>query len=411
MNIFIMILVAIFMLGYYTISAPNQQVPKTNTEYAVARADLHTIAQCAAAVHNAQIKGTHFNDVCVAQNGISSQFFCMNSGGRETECAIVKNKKPTYSYIVTTTAPLAAENINSMLEIMEEYYFDAGAFGVLLNGTIVSGNAESGRHVPKTILDTLKLTDGQLIYMTQYDIPDTDTVFATAETDNILCPTGTVKIYRFGRWQCIGYNPKTDCGGDMIWNYDQQQCVADESRKPLCAPQQTAVLVDKVWECINPFPTKNCPNNMVTRLNYNTMEWECVTDPNKNQTIKKCTNVAGGVVFGALGTTLTIGRTSCTDCEKMVIDPDTCASYCAPDPTKITNASCYPNANQCSGPNRAVYFGFPNRTYIANISELAGVTIPLDRNHSQNRRFNCLDCGNGKIDTDLSNPPYTAFCK
>jgi hypothetical protein len=38
-------------------------------------------------------------------------------------------------------------------------------------------------------------------------------------------------------------------------------------------------------------------------------------------------------------------------------------------------------------------------------------TIILDRTHSQNRMFNCMDCGDGIIDTKESIPPYTAICK
>lgn len=199
----------------------------------------------------------------------------------------------------------------------------------------------------------------------------------------------------------------------MIWDSDLYECVADESRKPLCADSQTAVLVDSVWECIDPFPEKSCPDKMVARLNYNTLEWECVIDPNSITDTKKCGHIVSGMASGTLGTTLRIPQTSCTDCERMITDPDTCTTSCVPDPSKIGDARCYAAAaaNQCSGPSRAFYFGFPNKMYIGAVDAVANVAVPLDKAHSQNRKFNCLDCGEGVIDATRSVPPYVAVCK
>lgn len=412
MNIFIIVLVAIFMAGYYMISSPSQRIPEQETEYAINRSDLRGVAECTAAMHNAQIKGTDFNDICIAQNNITSNTICLNAGGAKTKCEIVRNKKPDASYIITATGALADADFNNMMEVLEQYYSDAGTFGIFMDGQIVSGGTSDKRSVPKTIISELELTNGQLIYMTQYEVPDSQTVFTTPISPDVICPAGTVKTYRFGRWQCLGYNTKTNCGGDMIWDSDLLECVADESRKPLCAEQQTAVLVDSVWECINPFPAKTCPDNMIARLNYNTLEWECVADPTKTEDVKKCTNITTGAIYGAIGATLRVPQSSCTDCEKMITDTQTCVSYCIPDPSQINNPNCYPGRTRdCSGRSRAFYFGFPSFSYVSNVSDLAGKFVPLDRHHSQNRKFNCLDCGDGEIDTERSVPPYTAVCK
>lgn len=411
MNIFLMVLVAIFMLGYYIIDSPSLRVPEIETEYAARRADLHAIAQCAAAVHNAQIKGTTFDDVCVAQNQIVSRLFCMNASMKEIECKIVKNKKPTYSYIITATGALNPDEYNSMFEILEQYYADAGTFGILMDGKIVSGAIGSKYTVPKNVMKTMELGNGQLVYMTQYDITNITSNSNTNTATDIKCPTGTIKTYRFGRWQCIGINTKTDCGGDMIWDSDLLECVADESRKPLCASQQTAVIVDDVWECINPFPTKSCPEDMVAHLNYDTLEWECIADATKGNNITKCSRFTSGAIYGSVGATLRASQTSCTPCEKMILDTDTCTSYCIPDASKLGTPECYADTRQCSGRSRAFYFGFPNKNYAGNIPEMSGKNVPIDRTHNQNRRFNCLDCGDGEIDTEKSFAPYTAVCK
>ena len=79
MNIFIMILVALFMAGYYLMDSPSQHTQKHETEYAIERSDLRAIAQCAVAMHNSQINSVPFQDVCIQQNGIKSEFICTKS--------------------------------------------------------------------------------------------------------------------------------------------------------------------------------------------------------------------------------------------------------------------------------------------------------------------------------------------
>ena len=412
MNIFIMILVALFMAGYYLMDAPSQIVAPHDTEYAVLHSDLRAVAQCTTAMHNAQINGTEFNDICIEQNGIISEFICLDSTLKTTKCEIIKNKKPAFSYIVTATQPIDMSNHNAMMEILETYYSDAGTFGLLNDGMIMSGGTSLRRQIPAQIVDNMELTDGQLVYLTQYEVPDAGTAYDIAPTLDIVCPIGTAKTYRFGRWQCVGYNTKTDCGGDMIWDSDLLDCVADESRKPLCAENQTAVMVDSLWECVAPFPEKNCPDKMIARLNYNTLEWECVVDPATLTDVKKCTHITSGVVYGSLGTTLRRPQTSCTDCERMVVDSETCTSSCVPDPTRLNDSRCYPGATaECGGPSRAFYFGFPSPAYLESVQSLVNVAVPFDKSHSQNRRFNCLDCGAGEIDMSRSFPPYVAVCK
>ena len=85
MNIFMMILVAVFMVGFYMISSPSQRVPEQETEYAIRMSDLRSVAECAVAAHNAKIRGTSFQDICIDQNSVTSQSVCMNASKRITE--------------------------------------------------------------------------------------------------------------------------------------------------------------------------------------------------------------------------------------------------------------------------------------------------------------------------------------
>lgn len=413
MNIFIMLLTLLFMASFYMMGSPSQRVEQIETEHAVTKADMRAIAQCAAALHNAQINGIEFNDDCINKNQINSEFICLNKNLKVTQCEIVKNKKPEFSYIVTATAPVDGADYNNMMEILETYYSDAGTFGIFQGNTIESGGTSSKRIVPKAIISKMQLHDGQLVYLTQYEMPDEASNFENTAVSNIICPAGTVKTYRFGRWQCISINTKTDCGGDMVWDYDTQECIPDESRKPLCAESQTAIMVDDVWECINPFPEKSCPGNLIARLNYSTLEWECVDDPNTSVETKKCENIKVQNVYGGFGTTLLIPQSSCTDCEVMLTNTDNCTSVCVPDPAKINDARCYPSkeVKACSGPSKAFYFGFPNANYIKNVDVVSNIAVPLGKTYSQNRKFNCMDCGDTGIDEARSLPPYVVVCK
>ena len=94
----------------------------------------------------------------------------------------------------------------------------------------------------------------------------------------------------------------------------------------------------------------------------------------------------------------------------MVVDTETCHAKCVPDPSKITDARCYPSTKSCNGSNMAFYFGFPNTTYASHVDAVAGKTVPFDTDHSQNRKFNCMDCGNRGIDESKSFPPYIVVC-
>ena len=414
MNIFIIILVTLFMAGYFMMDSPSQYVKKHDTQYAITQADLRAIAQCATAMHNAQINGFEFNDICTEQNQIRSDFVCLDNNMRITNCDAGRNRKPMYSYIVTATGALDENNYNDMMLVLEKHFADAGTFGMFRNNEIVAGGTSTKRRVPDAIIEKMELTDNQLVYFTQYEIPSPGEQVVVNVQPDIVCPTGTAKTYKFGRWQCVAFNPKTNCGGDMIWDSDLYECVPDESRKPLCGTNQTAILVDSVWECVEPFPDKQCPVNMVARLNYNTLEWECVIDPTMDKNIKKCNNVIRGAISGTLGATLRIPQSPCTDCERMIVDPETCKTTCLPDPAKIDDVKCYPGPTaECSGPTRAFFFGFPNAEYAENVESIRGMDIPLDGTRAQNRRFNCMDCAvSGQIiDTEKSRPPYVVVCK
>ena len=399
------------MAGYYVISSPSQRIIQQETEYAIKRSDLRSVAECVASAQNAYMYGEQFVDVCIERYGIISQYICMDKRYNIVSCD--SDKAPDFNFIITTSEPIPEKEYNNMLEILEQHYPDAGTFGIFISPDLMSAGSISKRKIPQKVIDTAKLQTGQIMYIMQYTIPVATIDYPVVDGSNIQCPDGTMKTYRFGRWQCIEYNYKISCTGDTIWDPDLMECVADETRKPLCANNQTAVMVDNIWECIDPYSDKTCPSGMIARLNYGALEWECVEDPNANKVVKKCDNIAKPTsAHGGIGATLRVRSVSCTDCETAVVDEETCETYCIPDANKLTDVKCYDGVlSECSGPNRAIYFGFSPRSRIDGIPELSNTEIILDRTHSQNRMFNCMDCGDGEIDKKNSISPYTAICK
>ncbi|MBO7508730.1 MAG: hypothetical protein J6T57_00410 [Alphaproteobacteria bacterium] len=409
MNIFIIMLMSLFMVGYYMFFAPNARMPEQETDTAIAMSDLRSVAECALAVHNAQISGNTFDDVCVSQNDIKSKSVCLDNRGEITGCGV--GKRSNGSFIITTTGAINVNDYNAMMEILEQSFATSGTFGIYQDGVVIAGGTSAKRVIPESVKKEFDLKDGQLVYITHYDIPDPERVFTGAVADDINCPVGTTKTYRFGRWQCIGYNMKTSCGGDTVWDYGTMECVPDESRRPLCSGNQTAVMVDGLWECLSPFGERTCPPGMIARLNYDILEWECVEDLNQVKQPSKCAVQNKRAIRGRDGATLRLSSALCNDCEKAIIDEENCNAICVPDPTKISSPLCYPGRTaECSGSSRAFYFGFPTKEYVANVEDISVTSVPFDSSHSQNRRFNCLDCGNGTIDTSRSLPPYIAVC-
>lgn len=392
MNIFIMVLVFLFMAGYYFMDAPNLRVSDTELAVAAAKSDLHAIAECTSMRHTAAIRDLVYDDICVEQYGIVTQTICMNENMSVISCEVVRDRKPDLNFIITAAAPIADTDYNSMIEILEKNYPDAGAFGIFTDGVILGGENSGTRAISDVLTRAAKLDEGQLVYVTQYEIPDAPVAASTPMAAGD-CRGGMIAVYRFGRWQCVAPNLAVTCGGDTIWDEDLSECVADEARRPMCAARQTAVLVDDIWECVDPFMDVTCPANQIARLNYATLEWECIDNPNASGRVSKCTP-ARGVIRGMIGATLRTTSNFCTDCEEMITDPDTCETSCVPMAAKLTDVRCYPGrASECSGSSRAFYFGYP------------------DGPHSQNRKFNCLDCGARGVDMEKSNPPFTAVCK
>ncbi len=391
--------------------SPSQRVSESELSVAISRSDLRSIAECAAMTHISTMKGFIPSDSCIEQYGIKSDFVCLNSSKSIISCDSIKGDISNYNYVMTITNPIDEKDYNSMMELLDEYYSNSGAFGVYLDNAIMLAGGAGKRTVPNSILNQYGIQTGQLIYFTQFEIPEAQTEFDLSQPADIICPPGTTKVYRFRRWQCIAENETQICTGDRIWDAETSECIPDESKRPLCENNQTAVLVDLLWTCVDPFLERQCPTGYIPRLNYNDLVWECVEDPDKKSEIKKCDKIQTGIIGGTGSTTVSVAVNNCTNCERKILNETTCEAYCVPDITKVNDDKCYRDAEKCTGYGKAIYFGFPNNTYASKVTEIKDYTVPFGLLQSQNRLFNCMDCSATGIDEEKSFPPYIVVCE
>ena len=426
MNVFIIIIVFLFMAGWYLMGSPSQNIQEHSIEYAERKTAINSVLTCIAHIHaeavqlddalgidqNAMID----NDApCAEKYEALTVKVCADDRRVLANCVPARVGQAINNYVITTAPPPMGGDLGKVLELLSDEYSSNSNFGVLVaEGKklwVVTGGGKK-REVSAAVAKEAGLQAGHFVYMTQYSVAGKPAFSSGKATDYINCVGGEIKVFRFGRWQCVPQTAAVVCSGATIWDPDKGACVSDQSRRPLCGMNQTAVMVDDNWECMDPFVQKDCPSGQSPHLDYVSMEWVCQINPAESKAVKKCENILRGRMVAG-GTLRTSIASSCNDCEEMVIDSETCESACVPVAARARNKLCY--AGECNGARKAFYFGFPDAAYTAAarkvIPELMAVEIRMDAAHSQNRKFNCLDCGEGYVDTEKSASPWTAVCK
>ena len=425
MNVFMLLIVFIFMAGWYLMDSPSQNITRHGIEYAQRKTDLNSVLTCIAHVHSEAValddelkieeRVDIDNDTPCAENYELSTVKICADGSRISAACIPERANRSVNNFIITSAPARGEDAGKILELLAEEFPSSSGFGILtVEGRalmLILGNGTK-REIPPAVAREAGLSDGMPAFVTQYAVAGKPAFASGAVAESVNCRQGEIKVFRFNRWQCAQSGAVTVCGGATMWDAMMQSCVPDNSRRPLCGAQQTAVMIDDNWECVDPTMHKNCPAGQSPHLNYETMEWMCSINPAESKDSSKCDSAmrlrvgAGGVLRPAVAS-------NCNDCETMVTDPETCESACVPDRTKLTGRQCY--RGECGGGRRAFYFGFPNAAYIAAaraaLPELNSVEIIMGPLHSQNRKFNCMDCGDGYIDSENSVSPWTAVCR
>lgn len=406
--------------------SPSQNVQEHGIEYAMEKSEINSVLTCIAHIQGEAVRLDEAlqiaervdidNDtLCAQKYDIATVKLCMDGNRISANCIPDRPGRSIENFIITISHAHHDFDMGKVLELLEAEHPDMSSFGILIeeNKTfkILSGGGRT-KILPAAIVKELDAADGQILYVTQYSVAGRAIFRTEQREDMVRCSPNEIRIFRFGKWQCAAQNEPNICIGDNVWDATRGRCVEDMSRRPLCAARQTAVMVDYHWICMDPLQQIQCPPGQFAHMDYSTLEWTCTTNPGDTKDTSKC-DTARLMAFGRVGTTLRLSAAaSCSDCEELVIDPETCAAKCVPDARKITNRACY--AGECSGASRAFYFGFPDASYITSarphIPEIANIEIPMTPAHSRNRKFNCLDCGTDGIDRDKSKPPFVAVC-
>ncbi|MDR1826079.1 MAG: hypothetical protein LBQ49_00115 [Rickettsiales bacterium] len=421
-NIFVILLMALFMAGYYFIDAPNFMLPFESRTAAMEDAELKSVLSCVLRSHSEELRmkneerttpaasppPLHRGELkgmpCVERYNIRTVRVCVVGKRVVEDCVGAQN------YVITTTDAVTENGAGKLLEILAHDYPHAANMGIISvekGAPFMMSSGGKKREIVRIIAKDAGFEDGQLAYITQFSVRGAKNVSAAASRDKIRCGKGEIPVFRQGKWGCAASNAQKICVGDHIYNADVNDCVQDTSRRPLCQGAASAVMVDGVWECVLPEKPIECSAGSSGVMNYETMEWECVS--NKIQDVdsagKRCSQFYEKIYGG--GTSALRGSlVSCNDCERMVAHDD-CTAECVPDAAAASKKSCY--AGSC----RNFYFGFPDARYISvarkNIPQLSDVQIPLDGARSRNRKFNCMECPYG-IDALASAAPYVIVC-
>ncbi|MDR2770373.1 MAG: hypothetical protein LBB08_02905 [Rickettsiales bacterium] len=422
MNIFMLLLMALMMAGYYLLDAPHATTGETRAE-AIEAAELGAVLSCMLHAHSDALAIDEASGIeqkaevkaalpCAEKYEIQTQKLCADEKRIVSKCVPDKANASVSNYLITSSGAITDAGAGRILELLGRDYPYAANFGIISMGEdktpqlLSSGGTR--REISKAIAREAKFEDGELVYMTQYSVSGKKNPVALRKIEKIRCGKNEVAIFRQNSWQCAATNFAPICSGDFIWSADRQECIADNSRRPLCRSNQSAILKDNIWECVDSAPAKECPDGAAAEMNYDSMEWECPTTKPEAQSgnMKKCGKIHGAVSGGGT-TTLHGSLIGCNDCEKMVVHDD-CSAECVPNAAAASSKACY------GGGCKSFYFGFPSAKYIEvarkNIPELSGENIQLDSSRSRNRRFNCAECPNG-IDGLASMQPYIVKCK
>ncbi|MDR0449405.1 MAG: hypothetical protein LBG89_03020 [Rickettsiales bacterium] len=441
MNIFLIVLVFLFMAGYYYLGAPSMRTDVQTSEEVLDKSDAFAAVSCVVALHAAALESARAEDdgaknyamaesPCIDKYKVSSSVVCLKDGEVSRSCRVdSRNPEQIQRFVITKSPWAGADSSGRIMDAVRRKYKGAPGLGIVMNAEFEGDGGEaasktailSANSRPVWLSDALvraaSLKSGDLAYMTQFTAEELRSEQIRREAATLSCAPGEVKVFRYRTWRCEQPTQVKLCQGDMIFDAEVGDCVANASARPICGGLETAVLMDGVWTCRPPSEAKECPKGKVASYDYEKLEWVCIGNPfmAASEEVGKCPPPAKGKSPYGGGVMRTASQ--CGDCETEMQDPATCALVCVPDASRLAFKGCYPNAAECSGGDyKAFYFGFPNDpsynlAALNNVAGLAAVGISLDAGHSMNRKFNCLDCSPFKVDTNGAFHPFVASCR
>ena len=425
MNIFLLFLTTLFMIGYYVLYSPSQQVNNTATEDVVRMSDLRAIAECVIGKENAMMNSEEYNDPCVERYKVSGEYVCANEKPDGTIVEVLCSEgEPEYNFIVSYSGfdILTVDDYGPMLDIIERYYQDKGTFGIYENHKLLtassSGNVEVNSVIYGTDSNNARLQGGELVYVMQYKIPWTQEEIPDPE-DPDSCVPPSVLMTIDGETVCAVPNPPSEsCNMDgYVLNADGEcvplgdsecdelkricQKACEEAGKPddclipdcenmTCielfeCPSGTSqvVLTDEEYEeCIQEHTDQEC--KCIPNITGDDPTVQC-SDSQYVFTLSQITHQTGGTMQRHIPR-----RGNCGPCERIGgsrYNPDQQAweSICVPDVTKIAlptcndadpTSSCVPalvDSCYCNDSTHTMFFGFQTGSDLQCIQDVSPV--------------------------------------
>ena len=222
MNIFLLFLTTLFMIGYYMLYSPSQQVTNTGTEDVVKMSDLRAIAECVIGMENAMMnsEGEEYKNTqpCVGRYGVDGDYVCAkDTDGGITKEVLCTEGDPEYNFIVSYSAPLTVDDYGPMLDIIEKYYQDKGTFGIYEDNKLlapsVSGHIDINPVISGTDSENPRLENGKLVYVMQYKIPYSDAEPVNPDDPEECNPPKILMTTADGESVCV--TPDTPVSCDM----------------------------------------------------------------------------------------------------------------------------------------------------------------------------------------------------
>lgn len=457
MNIFLLFLTTLLMIGYYITYSPSQRLENIETDNVVHLADLKSRAECVIAAQNAGLDSLDFEDDCIVNflqiSDSSEQQSLSGRGKQELDATFpITSRKPyqyictdanynvincnsenvEFNYIVTKSKPLDDVDFAPMLQIIETLYQDKGSLGIYhYDGYLMTGDLSGQRPIADSIADSADLQHGQLVYITQYQIPYFYT-YPDNPNSNHPCSNGGIRVERYGRTLCIGgEQSEISCKFGYVYDEENAQCVllGNECETACAAIGCTSTCIchtdSDTVECVTSNPTTECPTENLI-FDEDLQEYVCISEES-NSGDAQCSGddirfipTKGGT--RSIGQTLQIKNISCaTSCLRpaRICNPDT-GKYeyaCLPDPAKMATCSNADEINGCTDENSGIYFGFNNNsgvyatppaasTYTIQNMDLDDIlaSAPLHDN-----KFHCKTCTHG-IHSGLSIENMVVTC-
>ena len=430
MNIFLLFLTTLFMIGYYVIYSPSQNLEHLETENIIKTSDLRKIAECVIAAQNAAMDGAEYDNQCVDDYAIFSQYICTNANHSVLSSC---DGTPAFNYIVTRADRLYEDQQANMLKIIESLYQDKGSFGIYNRDSyLMTADISGKREIAESISNAAHLEDGQLVYIMQYQIPY---MYSTPSTpgDPDTCPQDTIAVHRYARWLCLDVNLQSGCpNGFYLENneckpYGLTQCEIN-CQSAHCSRDETCVCPEGMNNeaiCIAS-GSLVCPSGTQPVQDEEKKTVYCSPTLQNSGDQSACNNADRYINYSnyvaAPGRTLRIRtvshcKNSCLIATKVCDEAQGMYNHvCLPDTDKINKDECYPDSirpEDCTGPNKGIYFGFNQKSYTTGIKNNNGDQINISAILTQiphkDGKFHCKTCSNG-INEGLSVIPFVVIC-